>query len=128
GRCARAGGEPPGRPMPAARPAALRSFNAFNLLVVDAAGARVLTHLGDGRILGPTTLAAGLHVIVNAPFRHGDSARALVESAPPGFALLTSHGRGTDDGLCHHGVAYGTVSSTVVALDRALRLTRYLYR
>ena len=114
-------------------PADLRSFNAFNLLVVDAAGARVLTHLGDGRILGPTTLAAGLHVIVNAPFRHGDSARArhaatLVESAPPGFALLTSHGRGTDDGLCHHGVAYGTVSSTVVALDRALRLTRYLYR
>jgi hypothetical protein len=114
-------------------PGDLASFNAFNLLVVDAAGARVLTHPGDGRVLGPTPLAAGLSVIVNAPFQHGESARArhaaaLLESAPPGFDLLASHGPGADDGLCHHGADYGTVSSTVVVLDPALRLTRYLYR
>jgi hypothetical protein len=114
-------------------PADLRPYNAFNLLVVDAAGARVLTHLGDGSLAGPTALAAGLHVIVNAPFTRDRSPRArhaasLLETAPPGFDLLTSHGPDTDHGLCHHGEEYGTVSSTVVALDRALRVTRYLYR
>ena len=114
-------------------PADLHPYNAFNLLIVDAAGARVLTHLGDGSIAGPVPLAAGLHVIVNAPFPRDGSARArhaasLLETAPPGFDLLTSHGPDTDHGLCHHGEEYGTVSSTVVALDRALHVTRYLYR
>jgi len=93
----------------------------------------LLTHLGDGSIAGPVPLAAGLHVIVNAPFPRDGSARArhaasLLETAPPGFDLLTSHGPDTDHGLCHHGEEYGTVSSTVVALDRALHVTRYLYR
>jgi len=116
-----------------ALPTDLRPYNAFNLLIVDAAGARVLTHLGDGGSSGPTPLAAGLHVIVNAPFVRDGSARArhaaaLLETAPPGFDLLTSHGPDTDHGLCHHGEEYGTVSSTVVALDRALHVTRYLYR
>jgi uncharacterized protein with NRDE domain len=111
----------------------LSPYSAFNLLVVDDAGARVLTHLGDGTVLGPTPLAAGLHVIVNAPFAHGESTRAryaasLLEEAPPGFDLLTTHGADADVSLCHHGDAYGTVSSTVIALDRALRVTRYLYR
>ena len=114
-------------------PPDLGPYNAFNLLIVDAAGARVLTHLGDGNVAGPTPLAPGLHVIVNAPFVGGGSARAryaasLLEAAPPSFDLLTSHGPDTDHGLCHHGEEYGTVSSTVVALDRALHVTRYLYR
>jgi len=114
-------------------PRDLGAYSAFNLLVIDEAGARVVTHLGDGTVLGPTPLGAGLHVIVNAPFAHGESARAryaesLLDGAPPGFDLLATHGADADASLCHHGDAYGTVSATVVALDPALHVTHYLYR
>jgi uncharacterized protein with NRDE domain len=114
-------------------PADLRAFNPFNLLVVDAGGARVITHTGDGRTTAPVVLGPGTHVIVNEPFvtsvgpraRH---AAALLARGTPGFELLASHGPPPDRGLCHHGDAYGTVSSTVVALGPGLSVCRYWHR
>ncbi len=114
-------------------PSRFDDFNAFNLLIVDRTGARVITHLGPGRTSAPVVLAAGTHAIVNEPFDTGDSPRrqraeALVASAPPSFALLADHGPPADHGLCHHGETYGTVSSTVVVLDAAFRVGRYEHR
>ncbi|HEV7735295.1 MAG TPA: NRDE family protein [Candidatus Binatia bacterium] len=106
-------------------------YNAFNLLVVDAAGARVLTHLGEGHVEGPVMLGPGTHVIVNEPFGVGtctraERARSILDAHIPDFDLLADHG--PPEGLCHHGETYGTVSSTVVALDAELRVVRYLHR
>jgi len=114
-------------------PADFAAYNPFNLLVVDAAGARLITRGPDGGTRGPVALGAGTYVIVNEAFGDGTGPRArhaaeLVGAAPPSFDLLASHGRHGDDGLCHHGDAYGTVSSTVIALDRRLRVARYLHR
>ena len=114
-------------------PASFVPFNPFNLLVVDADGARVFTHAGKEEPAGPVVLGPGVHVIVNEPFAAdaGPRARyaaALLARATPGFELLASHGPPPEHGLCHHGAAYGTVSSTVVALDRGLRVSRYLHR
>jgi hypothetical protein len=114
-------------------PASFALFNPFNLLVIDADGARVFTHTGKEEPAGPVELGPGVHVIVNEPFAAGASPRArhaaaLLAHATPGFELLASHGPPAEHGLCHHGDAYGTVSSTVVALDRALRVSRYLHR
>lgn len=111
-------------------PADFTGYNAFNLLVVDGAGARVLTHLGAGRMAGPVTLGPGTHVIVNEPFGVGtcpraERARRILADQEPSFDVLADHG---PDGLCHHGETYGTVSSTVVALDGALRVARYWHR
>ncbi len=108
-------------------------WNGFNLLVVDRTGARILTNAGDGRIAGPTPLGPGLHVVVNEPWGLTRTARALrarevATAAGVGFDALADHGAAGDDGLCHHGDAYGTVSSTVIALDRDLRVVRYLHR
>ena len=114
-------------------PASFAAYNPFNLLVIDADGARVFTHTGKEESAAPVALAPGLHVIVNEPFTAdaGPRARhaaALLARATPGFELLASHGPPPEHGLCHHGDAYGTVSSTVVALDRRLRVSRYLHR
>jgi len=114
-------------------PVSFGPFNPFNLLVVDAGGARVFTHTGQEVSPGPLVLGPGVHVIVNEPFAAdaGPRARhaaALLARATPGFDLLASHGPPPEHGLCHHGDAYGTVSSTVVALDRALRVSRYWHR
>lgn len=114
-------------------PTDFAAYNAFNLLVVDAGGARVLTHTADGRRHPAAILPPGDHVIVNEPFTASGGARArhaaaLLAGAAPGFAALASHGVAGDDGLCHHGEAYGTVSSTVVVLDRRLRVAHYLHR
>jgi uncharacterized protein with NRDE domain len=108
-------------------------YNPFNLLVVDAAGARVYTHAGDGRAVAPVRLGPGCHAIVNEPFGaaacpRGRAARTLLDERVPGFDLLVTHGDAPDTGLCHHGDDYGTVSSTVIALDRTLRVSRYLHR
>ena len=114
-------------------PADFAAYNPFNLLVVDDQGARLFTHGPDGVARGPIVLGPGDHVIVNEVFGADAGPRArhaaeLVAGAPPGFDLLASHGARGDDGLCHHGDAYGTVSSTVIALDRSLRVARYLHR
>jgi uncharacterized protein with NRDE domain len=105
-------------------------YNAFNLLVVDRDGARVLTHLGEGRTVGPARLGPGTHVVVNEPFGVGacpraDRARRVLHGAEPSFDLLAEHGA---DGLCLHGESYGTVSSTIVALDAGLGVSRYWHR
>jgi hypothetical protein len=109
------------------------AYNPFNLLVVDVEGARVYTHTGDGRAVTPVRLGPGGHAIVNEPFGatscpRGGAARALLDDHTPGFDLLATHGDTPDTGLCHHGEAYGTVSSTVIALDRSLHVARYLHR
>ncbi|HKA29672.1 MAG TPA: NRDE family protein [Candidatus Binatia bacterium] len=114
-------------------PASFAPYNPFNLLVIDANGARVFTHTGKEESAGPVVLAPGLHVIVNEPFAADGGPRArhaaaLLARATPGFELLASHGPPPEHSLCHHGDAYGTVSSTVVALDRQLRVSRYLHR
>ena len=114
-------------------PASFAAYNPFNLLIVDADGARVFTHTAREEPAGPIVLGPGMHVIVNEPFAAGAGPRArhaaaLLARATPGFELLVSHGPPPEHGLCHHGDAYGTVSSTVVALDRALRVSRYLHR
>jgi transport and Golgi organization protein 2 len=130
---ARSRGELPLAALAGRLPAAFASYNPFNLLVVDADGARVFTHTRNEEFGDPVVLGPGAHVIVNEPFagcpgpRAGHAA-ALLARATPGFALLAGHGPPPEHGLCHHGDAYGTVSSTVVALDRALRVSRYLHR
>jgi hypothetical protein len=132
---ARSRGELPLLAVAGALPDRLDAWNAFNLLVVDADGARVVTHLGGGRVLGPTLLGPGAHAIVNEPFGHEATPRGarvrllLDDDAPADFPLLSDHGTpaGTD-GLCHHGAAYGTVSATVIALDHAREVVRYWHR
>jgi uncharacterized protein with NRDE domain len=114
-------------------PASFAPYNPFNLLVVDADGARVFTHVGEEDSAHPVVLGPGAHVIVNESFAARASPRAshavaLLARATPEFELLASHGPPPEHGLCHHGDAYGTVSSTVLALDRALRVSRYLHR
>jgi len=111
-------------------PADLTPYNAFNLLVVDADGARVVTHAGAGSTTTVVRLAPGTHVVDNEVFGRPSprARRAAVRLATtaPGVELLGDHGDG-DDGLCHHGEQYGTVSATVVTLDRDLRVVRYLH-
>jgi hypothetical protein len=112
-------------------PVDLRAWNAFNLLVVDAGGARVVSHDGRGTVTGPIVLGPGVHAITNEPFG-ADCPRArrgaeLLRGGPPSFALLGDHGVAQGAGLCHHGDEYGTVSATVVALDAHLRVARYLH-
>jgi hypothetical protein len=110
-------------------PADMTPYNSFNLLVVDRTGARVVTHEGAGRPTYTTSLGPGSHVIDNEAFGRPSprAARAavLLDGAAPGFALLADHGHGPEDGLCHDGEEYGTVSATLVALDRDFRIVRY---
>jgi hypothetical protein len=77
-------------------------------------------------------LGPGEHVIVNQPFGVACPrtlhAAALLRGRAPDFDLLADHGRQGSDGLCHHGAEYGTVSSTVLALDHDFRVTRYWHR
>ena len=109
----------------------LAAYNAFNLVVIDRDGARVVTHEGPGTPVRMTTLAPGDHVVDNEAFGRPSPriarATTLLASAAPDFALLGDHGIAGDgtDGLCHHGEIYGTVSATVVALDRDVRVVRY---
>jgi len=114
-----------------ALPVDLRGWNAFILLVVDAGGARVVSHDGRGTVTGPTALGPGTHAVTNEPFGaacpRAMRASTLLATAAPSFALLADHGAPPAPGLCHHGDEYGTVSATVVGLDAELGLTRYLH-
>ena len=114
-----------------ALPADLTPYNAFNLLVVDAAGARVVTHEGAGSATKVERLAPGSHVIDNEAFGRASPraarAAALLDGWKPDFPLLGDHGAASDDGLCHHGEVYGTVSATAVTLDRGFRIVRYAH-
>jgi uncharacterized protein with NRDE domain len=109
----------------------LAPYNAFNLLVVDRDGARVVTHEGAGTPATVVTLAAGTHVIDNEAFGRPSPriarATVLLATHAPDLALLGDHGVGPEDGLCHHGETYGTVSATVVALDRDFHVVRYAH-
>lgn len=114
-------------------PEDLTPFGPFNLVVVDGAGARLVSRLPDGSLIGPLELPPGDHVIGNEPPGSPPSprlarARDLLRSQAPGFEALADHGVPPADGLCHHGELYGTVSATVVALDARLRVVRYLHR
>jgi len=112
-------------------PADLAAYNAFNLLVVDRDGARVVTHEGVGAPTTVVALGAGTHVIDNEAFGRPSPriarATALLATHPPDFVLLGDHGAGAEDGLCHHGELYGTVSATIVALDRDFHVVRYAH-
>jgi len=112
-------------------PGDLSPYNAFNLLVVDREGARVVTHEGAGAATVVRALTPGAHVIDNEAFGR-ESARArraaaALDGGAPDLALLVDHGSGADDGLCHHGDAYGTVSATAVALDGRFGIVRYIH-
>lgn len=114
-------------------PGDLTPFGPFNLVVVDRDGARVVSRLPDGSVLGPIALPPGDHAIANEPPASAASprlerARELLRQREPSFEVLADHGRSPGDGLCHHGTVYGTVSATVIALDRQLRVIRYLHR
>jgi len=112
-------------------PADLTPYNGFNLLVVDETGARVVTHEGAGTTAAIASLEPGLHVIDNEAFGRPSPrivrATRLLVAAAPDFAALGDHGTSAEDGLCHHGEVYGTVSSTVIALDRDRRVVRYAH-
>jgi uncharacterized protein with NRDE domain len=114
-----------------ALPADLSPYNAFNLLVVDARGARVVTHPGAGTPTTVTPLAPGSHVIDNeafgTPSPRAARAATLLDGYAPDFPLLGDHGAASDDGLCHHGEVYGTVSATAVTLDRSFHIVRYAH-
>jgi uncharacterized protein with NRDE domain len=112
-------------------PADLTPYNGFNLLVVDDAGARVVTHEGAGMPAAVVSLEPGVHVIDNDPFGRPSPriarAASLLATRAPDFGVLGDHGSSPEDGLCHHGEVYGTVSSTMVELDRALHVVRYMH-
>ena len=109
----------------------LHPYNAFNLLVVDPDGARVLTHEGAGAPTVVVPLAPGTHVVDNEAFGRPSPriarATVLLDGAAPDYALLADHGASTDDGLCHHGELYGTVSATVIVLDTTFGIVRYAH-
>jgi uncharacterized protein with NRDE domain len=112
-------------------PADLTPYNGFNLLVVDETGARVVTHEGAGAPAAVVPLEPGIHVIDNEPFGHPSPrivrATSLLGTHAPDFGVLGDHGTAPEDGLCHHGEVYGTVSSTIVELDRSRRVVRYAH-
>jgi len=112
-------------------PSDLSPYNAFNLLVVDRDGARVVTHEGAGAPATVVRLAPGAHVVDNEAFGRPSPraarAAALLDGAMPDFALLGDHGTTDGDGLCHHGELYGTVSATVVVLDATFGVVRYAH-
>jgi uncharacterized protein with NRDE domain len=112
-------------------PPDLSLYNPFNLVVIDERGARVLTHADRGAGTFTTMLEPGLHVVDNEPFGQ-PSARVrrvatLVRSASVDFDVLGDHGSGAEDGLCHHGEVYGTVSATVVGVGPRFDVTRYAH-
>jgi len=112
-------------------PPDLAPYNAFNLLVVDRDGARVVTHEGAGAPAAIVPLVPGAHVVDNELFGRASPraarAAALLDGAAPEFALLGDHGVSDTDGLCHHGELYGTVSATVIVLDARFGVIRYAH-
>ena len=126
---ARSRGELPLAALCGELPGSFEAWNPFNLLIVDARGARVVTHVADGEPARVTPLAPGGHVIVNEPCGarcpRAAHATAVMGDAEPDFRLLADHGPPGDAGLCHHGRDYGTVSSTVIRLEAGGRVATY---
>ena len=131
-RDARTRGVLPLAALEGALPSDFAPWNPFNLLVVDRRGARVVTHPGPESSAVVRELGPGTHVIVNAlfgaPCPRAEYAKRRLIVHEPTFDLLADHGPPDSLGLCHHGDQYGTVSSTVIALGRDLRVTRYWHR
>lgn len=111
-------------------PARFDDWNAFNLVIATPTEIRVVTHDGLGGVRDDT-LAPGRHAIVNDPFGAASprtaAAIASMEDRGPCFEALATHGE-EPGALCRHGAEYGTVSATVVGLDRAGRVVRYRHR
>lgn len=112
-------------------PDAFEGWNAFNLVVATPERVRVVTHDAAGGARREHLLAPGRYAIVNDPFGAATprAAHALASLAArgPSFEALAAHGE-PSVALCGHDPRYGTVSATVVALDRAGRVARYLHR
>jgi hypothetical protein len=78
-----------------------------------------------------TALKPGTHVVDNEAFGRPSArvtrARALVGTREPSLEVLADHGHGPEDGLCHDGEVYGTVSATMIVLDRDFHVRRYAH-
>jgi len=119
-------------------------YNGFNLLVGDAEAAFVIEcPAGRAEI---SEIGAGVHVLANAGFNDASDPRVgrgrellagrgvgpeLSCEEVPAEALMAvcrdHHGRAGAGSLCMHGGWAGTVGSTILWLDAAGRLRRYLY-
>jgi len=113
-------------------PAVVSPWNGFNLVVASLHELRVMTHDGSGESARVVRLPPGDHVIVNDPFGTSTPRVACADAAlrafGPSFDALVSHADDVETSLCRHGAEYGTVSATVVALDRDGRIAAYRHR
>ncbi len=119
-------------------------YNGFNLLVGDAEAAFVIECPAGGAEI--TDVGAGVYVLANAGWNDSSDprvARAHELLAGRGVGREPSceesqtealmavcrdhHGRAGAGSLCMHGGSAGTVSSTILWLDPAGRLSRYLH-
>jgi hypothetical protein len=128
---ARSRGELPFLALTGRLPPSYEEWNAFNLVIADAAGVRVVVHRGPDEPDALLVLEPGAHVVLNEPYGSEPSPRArhaavMLGGHEPTFAMLADHG-GPAGGLCHHGEDYGTVSATTVMLDHELAVARYLH-
>jgi uncharacterized protein with NRDE domain len=107
------------------------AWNAFNLVIATPESVRVVTHGGAGGATHERMLGPGRYAIVNDPYGDASpraaSARSILEHRGACFDALATHGDALL-ALCGHGDDYGTVSATVVAMDRDGRVDRYLHR
>ncbi len=110
-------------------------FNPFNLVVADGEEAWAATWHGE-----ITALAAGIHIVVSQGdaddlglprVRRGhrlaqrlEPARLELRALLSGLAKLCAN-RARPDPICRPGGARGTVSSSLIALDRQGRLAAY---
>jgi len=118
-------------------------YNGFNLLVADAEEAFVIE--ADGRSVGVRDVPPGLHLVGNGPWDDPADgrlarARSLLGGCGPDPAGLEAerlaelmevcrdHGAGQAElGLCVHGPAAGTVSSTILLVGPDGRVVKYLH-
>lgn len=108
------------------------AWNAFNLLVATPDRAEVTTHDPRTGTSQHVVLTPGDWVVVNEPFGvlgpRTALARAALARLGPTVRALATHADDVEAALCRHGDVYGTVCTTVVALDRAGSVARYHYR
>jgi hypothetical protein len=112
-------------------PAVLASWNPFNLVVARPGLIRVVTHAVAGGPVDEHELPPGRHAITNDSFGGGARTAAAarrLERLGATFEALRGHDPDPASALCRHGDTYGTVSASVVALDRQGRVLRYRHR